>query len=53
LGGGLLTKPIGVLEITPDRTRFIPLSVTRYVVFGAALGLLMGRILSRMANRPR
>jgi uncharacterized spore protein YtfJ len=53
LGGGLLTKPIGVLEITPDRTRFIPLSVTRYVVFGAALCLLLGRILSRMTNRPR
>jgi len=47
MGGGMMARPIGVIEVTPERTRFIPLNIARYVVLGAALGIVLGRFWRR------
>lgn len=47
MGGGLVVQPLGVIEITPEHTRYVPLSVGRYVVAGIALGLVLGGLIRR------
>ncbi len=47
MGGGMMARPIGVIEVTPEHTRFIPLSVTRYVALGAVIGLVISRLWRR------
>ena len=47
MGGGLSAKPLGVLEITPEYTRFIRFDISRYVVIGAVMGLLVGLLSKR------
>ena len=53
-GGGLKATPIGVVEITPQATRFISFNATRNLLgataAGLALGILVGR---RRAKRDR
>jgi len=44
LGGGMIARPIGVIEVTMERTRFIPLNATRYVALGAVIGLVISRL---------
>ena len=51
MGGGLSAKPIGIIEVTPNFTRFIRFNISRYVVIGAVLGLSIGSILGRRARR--
>lgn len=41
-GGGLVAIPIGVVEITPQRTRFVRFGATRRLLAAAALGTLVG-----------
>lgn len=45
-GGGVITIPLGVLEITPERTRFIPVNIVKQllavIAFGLFAGLLIG-----------
>ncbi|HTX36860.1 MAG TPA: spore germination protein GerW family protein [Bryobacteraceae bacterium] len=43
-GGGLLAQPLGVVEITPSETRFVPISPSRAVATAAALGFFLGRL---------
>ena len=41
-GGGAVAIPIGVLEITAHKSRYIPLSYTRSLLLAGALGALIG-----------
>ena len=50
MGGGLMVQPLGVVEITPEQTRYVPLSIGRYVVAGIALGLLLGGLVARRSR---
>jgi uncharacterized spore protein YtfJ len=40
-GGGLYAKPQGVYEITESGTRFIPVTETRQLLIGLAVGFLI------------
>jgi uncharacterized spore protein YtfJ len=46
--GGVAAIPVGVVEITPDATRFVRFSGTRRIVGALALGITLGAILSRL-----
>lgn len=46
-GGGIQIRPLGVFEITPEGTRFIPPSLTSRMVAALAGGLLVGWFLGR------
>ena len=41
-GGGCIAKPLGVVEITPSRTRFIPIGTNGRVLFALGLGIVLG-----------
>ncbi|GAB3551221.1 spore germination protein GerW family protein [Spirosoma fluminis] len=47
VGGGLIVEPAGFVEITPARTRYVPVRTGRYVAIGVALGLMLSKVLSR------
>jgi uncharacterized spore protein YtfJ len=49
-GGGLHNEAIGVFEITPDQTRFIPAVQFKHIII--VLGMLMGFIW-KMSRRKR
>jgi uncharacterized spore protein YtfJ len=46
-GGGVRAVPVGVIEVSDQPTRFVPISdrkkLTGAVLLGLALGMLMGR----------
>jgi len=46
-GGGVGARPIGVVEVTPETTRFIPIgngkAIAGAVLFGFLLGMLFAR----------
>ncbi len=46
-GGGLGAKPLGVLEVSPEGTRFIPVGVGKKVLAALAVGFIVGLILGR------
>lgn len=46
-GGGMKATPVGVVEITQQRTQFIPLSSTKAILTGAAIGFLAALLLRR------
>ena len=41
-GGGIHIKPLGVLEITKEETKFIPIGENRKLVGALLIGLLVG-----------
>jgi hypothetical protein len=41
-GGGLLAKPLGVVEITPTQTRLIPILSSRALVIAVGIGFCLG-----------
>jgi uncharacterized spore protein YtfJ len=41
-GGGLIAKPLGVVEITQSQTRFIPIVSSRALVIAVGLGVGLG-----------
>jgi uncharacterized spore protein YtfJ len=43
-GGGLVAIPIGVVEITPQQTRFVRFGHTRRLLVAAAVGTVAGMI---------
>jgi uncharacterized spore protein YtfJ len=47
-GGGCAAMPIGVVEITPQATRFVRFGSTRRVVGAFALGITLGALLRRL-----
>ncbi len=49
-GGGILVKPVGVIEVAQEQTRFIPIAgAGRRVAWVGALlaGMALGRLLAR------
>jgi len=50
-GGGIGVVPVGVIEISTQGTRFIPISSRRKLALAAALGVLLGVVLSRRRSR--
>ena len=46
-GGGVLTTPVGALELTDETTRFVPIHPLRRLVAAVAVGLLVGYLLGR------
>jgi len=47
VGGGLAVKPVGVIEVTEEETRFIPLSGKKKLAGMLALGFVLGFIIGR------
>ena len=41
-GGGLIAKPLGVVEITQSQTRFIPIVSSRALVIAVGVGVCLG-----------
>lgn len=46
--GGVAAMPVGVVEITPEATRFVRFGGTRRIVGALALGITLGAILGRL-----
>jgi uncharacterized spore protein YtfJ len=46
-GGGVAATPVGVIEITDDETRFVPIAPSWHLWAGVAAGLLAGIVLGR------
>ncbi len=42
MGGGMVARPVGVFEVTSDRTRFIPCNETPKLLGALFLGLGLG-----------
>jgi uncharacterized spore protein YtfJ len=47
VGGGLAVKPVGVIEVTKEETRFIPLSGKKKLAGMLVLGFVLGFIIGR------
>ncbi|GKZ14439.1 spore germination protein GerW family protein [Haladaptatus sp. T7] len=47
LGGGVGASPVGVLEVTPDETRFVRFSESRNVTLALVLGFVLGLFVRR------
>lgn len=53
-GGGLRVKPLGVLEITPDRTRFVPIvNATRLAMMGIMASVCIVWMLTRPSRKRK
>lgn len=50
-GGGLMVQPLGVIEVTPEKTNYVPLRPIRYIAMGVALGLVLGSMLGLRRGR--
>ena len=46
-GGGVRAFPVGALEITPESTRFIPFTETRWLLAAFSVGAFAGALLAR------
>lgn len=51
MGGGLSVRPAGVLEITQEETRFIPIGLGRKLAGALVLGLLLGMVVAGRRRR--
>lgn len=50
-GGGLAASPVGVVEITQEDTRFIPIGEERKLAWALIAGLFLGIFLGRRRSR--
>ena len=50
-GCGVYAKPVGVVEITKDETRFVPIEDTRKVAAILLLGFILGIIVGSRRSR--
>ena len=51
-GGGMYAKPIGVYEITPATTKFIPVTGSKRLLIAIAIGFLVrGWLHSKRRNK--
>jgi uncharacterized spore protein YtfJ len=46
-GGGVGAKPLGVIEVTRETTRFVPLGIGRHLLKALAVGLALGFLIGR------
>jgi uncharacterized spore protein YtfJ len=51
MGGGLSARPVGVIEITEERTTFIPINDTSRLIGIFLLGAILGRLLIRRSRK--
>jgi len=51
MGGGLSVRPAGVLEITQEETRFVPIGLGRKLAGALTLGLLLGIVFASRRRR--
>ncbi len=47
-GGGVVAAPLGVVEVTPEATRFVRFSSSRRLMGAAVAGVLLGMIVGRL-----
>jgi uncharacterized spore protein YtfJ len=53
-GGGIAVRPAGVLEITQEETRFIPIGGRRRLIGALLIGLILGMlVVGRRSKRDR
>jgi len=52
-GGGVIARPSGALEITPQGTRFVPFSEPKTVGIAFAMGVVAGAILASLGGPKR
>lgn len=45
IGGGITANPIGYIEITPERTRFVRFDISKYIFAGLVFGLFLNKFL--------
>ncbi len=50
-GGGVVAAPVGVVEITPQGTRFIAIPDWRRIAAIAALGVVLGMLFARRRRK--
>jgi uncharacterized spore protein YtfJ len=50
-GGGLRAAPVGVIEITPQATRFIPITAAGKLLGAAAAGVVVGLWMGRRITK--
>ena len=54
-GGGMTAKPVGVVEVSGEETRFVPFSQTKKLalaaLIGSGLGVVFGLLFGRKAGR--
>lgn len=50
-GGGGFATPVGVIEVTSERIRFVPIGMGPWLVGGALAGFLAGWLLARRSRR--
>ena len=50
-GGGIRIKPVGVLEITKEETKFVPINENRKLMGALFIGLLLGLWIGRRRSR--
>lgn len=53
VGDGLSAKPVGVVEISGEGTKFVPLAQTKKLTIAAAIGSGLGLVLGFLAGRSR
>jgi uncharacterized spore protein YtfJ len=51
MGGGFRAKPVGVLEITKDETKFIPVGESRKLAGALLIGLFLGLLMAGKRSR--
>jgi uncharacterized spore protein YtfJ len=52
-GGAIAAWPIGAIEVSPEGTRFIPVTDPRRSLAAVGIGLAIGWLLGRRAGRRR
>lgn len=50
-GGGVAAKPVGVVEISGEDTKFVPFSQTKRLAWAAAIGSGIGFVLGMLLRR--
>ncbi len=50
-GGGVVAMPVGVVEVTPEATRFVRFSGERRMLGIAVAGLLLGIAIGKLSRR--
>lgn len=51
MGGMTRAMPLGVIEITPEGTVFLPVRPRRQLAKGLAMGVVLGLVLARLMRR--
>jgi len=50
-GGGMAAKPVGVVEISGEDTKFVPFAQTKKLAFAGLIGSGIGLVLGMMLHR--